>query len=77
MTTYPKNKHEECETEERTFSGSLEEESHNEDLKSRHRYHQQTFHDAEVEDPPFCTAHGAEVAVLACSEVLLVAGDRG
>lgn len=60
-----------------TFSGSLEEESHNKDLKTRHRNNHQAFDDTEVEDTPFGAAHGAKVAILTCSEVLLVAGDCG
>lgn len=60
-----------------TFSSTLEEEAHNEDLKPSHRYHHQTFYDAEVEDTSFGTAHSAEIPVLASAEVFLVPGDGG
>lgn len=60
-----------------TFSSTLEEEAHNEDLKPSHRYHHQTFDNAEVEDPSFGTAHSAEIPVLASAEIFLVPGDGG
>jgi hypothetical protein len=55
----------------------LEEEPNNENLQSGHGNHHEAFNDAEVPDSAFRRPHGTEVAVLACSEVLLVTGDGG
>lgn len=58
-----------------TLSSTLEEETDNEHLKARHGNHHQALDDTEIEDSPFRTPHGAEVAVLSGTEVLLVSGD--
>ena len=60
-----------------TFSGTLEEEPHNEDLQRSHRNHHQALNHAEVENTTLRTTNGAEVPVLSRAEVLLVAGDGG
>lgn len=53
----------------------LEEEANNKDLQTCHGHHHQTLNNRQVEDSPLCAADGAEVAVLASAEILLVAGD--
>jgi hypothetical protein len=64
-------------TSEHTFPSALEEEAHNKDLQRSHGNHHQRLDHTEVENPTLGTAHGAKVTVLACAEVLLVAGDGG
>jgi hypothetical protein len=54
----------------------LKEELDNKDLQPRHSEYKTTLHQAEVEDALLGALHSAEVAVLACSEIFLVAGDR-
>lgn len=44
-------------------------------LQAGHRDHQSTLDEAEVEHPGLCTPHSAEVPVLACAEVLLLADE--
>lgn len=51
----------------------MEKEAHDKDLQSGHRHHHQSFNDTEIEDSALSTANGAEVAILARTEVLLVA----
>lgn len=46
-------------------------------MQRSHCDHHQAFYYAEVEDSPFCASDGAEVTVLACAEVFLVAGNCG
>jgi hypothetical protein len=60
---------------EHTFSGSLEEESHDKNLQSSHAHHQPTLNHTEVEDPRLRALHRAEVAVLPRAEVFLHAVD--
>lgn len=60
---------------ERTFSSSLEEEPHDEHLQGSHRDHHQTLNDTEIENPPLRTPNRAEIPVLPCAEVFLVAVD--
>ena len=60
-----------------TFPGALEKEAHNEDLQACHSHNQARLHQTEVEYPLLGTLDGAEVAVLARAEVLLVTGDGG
>ena len=60
-----------------TFPSALEEEADNEDLQSCHGHKQARLHQTEVEYPLLGALDGAEVAVLARAEVLLVAGDGG
>jgi hypothetical protein len=60
-----------------TFPRALEEESHHCYLETGHGNHQTTLHQAEVEDARLGALDSAEVAVLACAEVFLVAGDGG
>jgi hypothetical protein len=55
-----------------TLSGTLEEEPDNEHLKSSHTNHEPTLDNAEVEYPSLRALYGAEIAVLACPEVLLI-----
>lgn len=62
---------------EHTFPGTLEEEAHNKDLQRSHGNHHQRLDHTEVENPTLGTAHGTEVTVLTCAEVLLVTGDGG
>lgn len=56
-----------------TFPGALEEESDDKDLQTCHGHDQARLHQTEVEYPLLGTFDGAEVAVLASAEVLLVA----
>lgn len=60
-----------------TFPGALEKEANNEDLQACHSHNQARLHQTEVEYPLLGTLDGAEVAVLARAEVLLVTGDSG
>ena len=55
----------------------LKEEPNNEHLQPSHTHHHQTLNDREIEDPSLCASDRAEIAVLACAEILLVAGDGG
>ena len=59
----------------RTFPSPLEEKPHHKHLQSSHRNHHQPLDDTKVEDPALRATHGAEVAVLAGPEVLLVSRD--
>lgn len=54
----------------------MEEEPNNKDLQTSHGDHHDTLDDTEVEDPLLRAPHGAEVPVLPCPEVFLVAADR-
>jgi hypothetical protein len=58
-----------------TFPRALKEEPHNENLQTRHGHNQTTLHQTEVEYTLLCALDRAEVSVLACAEVLLVAGN--
>lgn len=58
-----------------TFSCTLKEESDNEHLKPSHTDHEPTFDNAKIEYPSLGTLYGAEVAVLARPEVLLIPVD--
>lgn len=58
-----------------TFPSALEKEAHNKDLQRSHGHHYQTLDHTEIEDAALCAPHGAEIAVLARAEILLVAGD--
>jgi hypothetical protein len=60
-----------------TFPRALEEEPHDEHLQPRHCHYKSTLHQAEVEDALLGALDSAEVAVLACAEVFLIAGDGG
>jgi hypothetical protein len=53
----------------------LEEELNNENLESTHANHQRHLDQAEVDDPLLRAADGAEVAVLAGTEIFLVSRD--
>ena len=59
-------------TSQLTFPATSEEVLHNKDLQRRHRNHQSTLNQVEVEYPPLCALNGAEVPVLACAEVFLL-----
>ena len=48
---------------------------HNENLQCSHSNHQAAFNYAEIEDSLFCAPHCAEVPVLACAEVFLLARE--
>lgn len=61
--------------EKRTLPRALEEEAHHKDLQSSHGHHHQALNHTEVENPALGAADSTEVAVLASTEVLLVAGD--
>lgn len=56
---------------------ALEEEAHDKDLQGTHADNQTGLDKAKVDNPLLGAADGAEVAVLAGAEVLLVAGNRG
>ncbi len=53
----------------------LEEKSHNKHLQSPHGDDKAALDQAEVYNPLFCAADGAEVSVFAGSEILLVSGN--
>ena len=55
----------------------LEKESHDEHLQACHSHHHKRLDNTQVEDSSLCAPDRAEVAVLSCAEVLLVAGDGG
>lgn len=67
----------EVEGEKLTFPRALEKEPNNEHLQPRHCHHHQALDNTEIENPLLSTAHGAEIAVLARPEVLLVPTDCG
>ena len=53
----------------------LKEKPHDKNLQPRHGNHQPTLHNAEMENPRFRAPHRAEIPILPCPEVLLVAVD--
>lgn len=59
------------------LASTLEEEPDNKDLQSTHSDNQTRLDQAKVYNSLLGAPHGAEVAVLARSEVLLVTGDGG
>lgn len=60
-----------------SFPRALEEEANHEYLQSAHADDKTALDQAEVDDPLLGASNGAEVAVLAGAEVLLVAGHGG
>lgn len=53
----------------------LEEEAHDKNLQACHGHHHERLNNTQVEDSPLSAPDRAEVAVLSCAEVLLVARD--
>jgi hypothetical protein len=60
-----------------TLPRPLEKEPHNKNLQPGHRNHQKHLHNRKLKDPLLSRPDGAKIAVLACSEVLLLAVDGG
>lgn len=60
-----------------TLPRARKKEPDNKNLQRRHAHHKRTLNNAEPENPTLGTAHGAEIAVLARPEVLLVARYGG
>ena len=58
-----------------TFPRPLKEESHNENLQASHTDHQPALDHAEIEYPRLRALDRAEIPILTCTEVLLVAID--
>ena len=60
-----------------TFPCPLKEEPHNKHLQPSHTNHQPTLHHTKVKYPTLRTLNSAEIPVLTCAEVFLVAIDGG
>lgn len=58
-----------------TLPSALEKEAHNKHLQPGHRHHHQALNHAEVEDTTLGATDGAEIPILASTEILLVSGD--
>ena len=60
-----------------TFPSALEEEPDDKHLQPSHQNHHPALHHAEVEYPRFRALDRAEIPVLSCAEIFLVAVDGG